>query len=142
MFMQSRRGFLVGLALAAVMGCDGKSSSPAAPGAKADGYGAKIVGTWEGKDGDKKEDEVTVEFKADGALKFVMGPFDMAGTYKVAKEDGKTVTLETEMASPFAKDKEKAETQKKTFTVTFDDADTMTMTPTDKPDPKKFKRKK
>jgi hypothetical protein len=115
------------------------------------GYGKKLVGTWEGGGDDGtplgKLSAMTVEFKADGGLKVAMGPIELTGTYKVVKEDGKVLTVDSEMS--FAgfgeikvegKDKEK--TDKKTFTITFEDDDTITMNPTDKPDPKKLKRKK
>jgi hypothetical protein len=144
MSVQARCGVLVvGLALVVAVGCDNKSSSGGGGGdKKGDGYGAKLVGTWAEVDApaDKKEkdDAATVEFKSDGTIKIVMGPFEMAGTYKVAKEDGKAVTFEAVLDHPF----EKGKKDTKTFTATFDDADAMTMSPTDKPDPKKFKRKK
>ena len=124
----------IGIALVAT-GCDSKGSSAPA-GSGADGYGAKLVGTWE-EDGAKKDEAVTMEFKADGSCKLVMGPIDMAGTYKVTKEEGKVVSFDMELKFGGEKDK-----GKQTFTATFDDADTITMTPTDKPDPKKMKRKK
>ncbi|HVK07885.1 MAG TPA: hypothetical protein VM597_03810 [Gemmataceae bacterium] len=147
MSVQARCGvFVVALALASAAGCDNKSSSAAGGGdkkgdaGKADGYAAKLVGTWLEADApaDKKDDAARVEFKADAGMKIEMGPFEMAGTYKVTKDDGKTVTFEALLDHPF----EKGKKDTKTFTATFDDADTMTMTPTDKSDPKKFKRTK
>lgn len=125
--------FCLGLVLTA--GCSG-------------GYGKKLVGTWEGGDDATplgKMGVVTVEFKADGGMKMVVGPIDITGTYKVVKEDGKVLTVETELTMAGmgdlkmgTKDKDK----KQSFTVTFEDDDTITMSPTDKPDPKKLKRKK
>jgi hypothetical protein len=138
-------GVFVGVALVSA-GCD-KSGSTSGPG-KPDGetYGKKLVGVWEGTEegakGDKPE-TVTVEFKADNGLKIAMGPFELAGTWKVAKEEGKTVTIDTEVTlAGFPEAKEKPKADRKTFNVVFEDADTIVMSHVgDKPDPKKLKRK-
>jgi hypothetical protein len=58
----------------------------------------------------------------------------------LAKEEGKTMTIDTEVSiKGFG---EPGKSDKKSFTIVFDDADTITMTRTDKAEPKKFKRKK
>jgi hypothetical protein len=134
------------LGLTTATGCgSGGTSATGGPGKTADeSYGKKLVGVWEGTEemapGEKPE-TVTVEFKADGGFKVAMGPFDMAGTWKLAREEGKTVTVETEVTAPdFGQGKGKAD--KKTFTVVFEDANTAVMTQVGgKPDPKKLKRK-
>ncbi|HJZ94150.1 MAG TPA: hypothetical protein VKE40_25020 [Gemmataceae bacterium] len=87
-------------------------------------YGKKLVGVWEGKPegADAKKEmldlKITMEFKADGGLKIALGPFESTGTYKVTKEDGKTVTLDTEVTSA-------ATNKKETLTAVFEDADTV-----------------
>jgi hypothetical protein len=146
----------LGLGIALTVGCDNKSGStssgavsgsPAAPskgGGGDDGYGKKLVGVWEGKEkfGDKEE-TMTVEFKSDGSMKMTMGPFDMKGTYKVVKEEGKTVTIDTEMSiEGFGDAKAPPKTDKKTLTATFEDANTVVLQKVgEKPDPLKLKRK-
>ena len=134
-------GGLLGVVFLAA-GCEKSSTTSGKPGDET--YAKKLVGVWEGtEEGPKagKPETVTVEFKADNTMKIAMGPFEMKGTWKVAKEEGKTVTIDTEVTLdiPELKDKQKAD--KKTFTVTFDDENNITMTPTDKADPKKLKRK-
>ena len=109
---------------------------------KDDTYSKKLVGTWEAmepaKDGGKAE-TITIEFKADGNLKLVMGPFELTGTWKSVKEEGKTLTVETEATLAGFDGK----AQKKTFSVVFEDANTIVMSRTgEKPDPKTLKRKK
>lgn len=126
-------------------GC-GKTDAPAtgASGKAEEAYAKKLVGVWEGsedmKDGGKPE-TVTVEFKADGNFKMAMGPIELPGTWKLAKEEGTTLTIDTEVTFPgFGKEPGKAD--KKTVTVKFEDANTIVMAWTgDKPDPKKLKRK-
>jgi hypothetical protein len=109
-------------------------------------YGKKLVGVWEGTEegakGDKPE-TVTVEFKADNTLRIAMGPFELTGTWKVTKEEGKTVTIDTEVTFPgFPEMKDKPKADQKTFNVVFEDANTIVMSQVgDKPDPKKLKRK-
>jgi hypothetical protein len=137
-------GILLGIALLSA-GCDKSATTgPGKPGDET--YGKKLVGVWEGTEEGKKGEKpetVTVEFKADNTMKIIMGPFALAGTWKVAKEEGKTVTIDTEVTLdiPELKEKDKPKADKKTFTVTFEDANNITLTPTDKPDPKKLKRK-
>jgi hypothetical protein len=145
-----RASFLtLGLAAALMAGCDKSATTAAAgagttaaPGKPPDsGAANKLVGTWESVDEPKKgepDDKTTVEFKADGGMKIVMGPFEMTGTWKTAKDEGKTVTIDTDVTM---KGFGEGKSDKKVFKITFDDANTMTMTPTDKPDPKKFKKK-
>jgi hypothetical protein len=134
----------VGFAVVAMVGCgDTKTTlkvtvatSVTLAKPSGDGYSKKLVGVWEGKEnlGDK-EFKVTIEFTTDGSLKVQMDELAMKGTYKVVKEEGKTVTIDTEMAF------EGAPAQKKTMTAIFEDADNITMSATDQPDPKKLKRK-
>jgi len=151
-----RASFLtIGLAAALMTGCDksattasgGASATTAAPGKPADsGAGNKLVGVWESVEGAKKgepDDKSTVEFKKDGELSIRMDlggkePFELTGTWKMVKEEGKTVTIETGLTP---KGLPEGKSDKKTFTISFDDPNTMTMTTADKPDPKKYKRK-
>jgi hypothetical protein len=142
----------LGLGIALMIGCDNKSGStssgavsgsgaaPSKNGGGDDGYGKKLVGVWEGKD---KEETMTVEFKADGGMKISMGPIELKGTYKVVKEDDKTVTFDAELAfEGFGDPKAPAKADKKTLTATFEDANTIVMQHVgDKPDPRKLKRK-
>jgi hypothetical protein len=97
-----------------------------------DSYGKKLVGVWEGKpegaDAPKglPDLKITMEFKADGGLKMAIGPFETTGTYKVTKEDGKTVTLDTEVTSAALGESKGTGTNKKeTLTAVFEDADTV-----------------
>jgi hypothetical protein len=130
-------------------GCDksattasGGTTTTAAPGKPADASaGSKLVGVWEGVEEAKKgepDDKSTVEFKADGGLNIAMGPFELTGTWKLTKDEGKTLTIDTDVTP---KGLGEGKSDKKVFKIVFDDANTMTMTPADKPDPKKFKRK-
>ena len=145
----------VGLAVALMAGCDKSATTPLGgtttvmqgPGKPGDpGAGKQLVGVWESVNEPKKgeaDDKATVEFKADGGLTITMGTppmsLEMTGTWKPAKDEGKTVTIDTDVT---IKGFPEGKSDKKVFKITFDDADTMTMTPADKPDPKKFKRKK
>jgi hypothetical protein len=109
-----------------------------------DAYSKKLVGVWEGKeDFGGKEEIVTVEFKSGGGFSAAMGPLEFTGTWKLIKEDGKTVTFETEVTLKGFDDPKSPKPDKKSFTAVFDDADTFTMSRNEgKPDPKKLKRKK
>ena len=69
------------------------------------------------------------------------GPFDMDGTWKVAKEEGKTLTIDTEMMLPDFGGKGEAKSDKKTFTITFETDNTIVITSPDKKAPKTLKRK-
>jgi hypothetical protein len=140
----------LGLAAAVLTGCDKSAATPAAgtttsgaPGNPVDaGAAKKLVGVWESVEDAKKgglDEKVTVEFKKDGGLSFVMGPIELTGTWKVAKDEGKTMTIDAEMTMKGPGDPGKS--TQKTFKIDFEAGDTMTMSPTDKPDPKKFKRK-
>ena len=127
-------------------GGGGSGGTPPRAGKTDDGAGKKLVGTWEGTDEsmpdkDGKPVTVTFEFKADGKMAINMGPFDLTGTYKVTKEDGKTLTVDTEMSLPDLGGKGAGNSDKKVFTITFENDNTIVMTPTDKKDPKTFKRK-
>jgi hypothetical protein len=112
-----------------------------------DSYGKKLVGVWEGKpegaDAPKElgDLKVTMEFKADGGLKMALGPFEVTGTYKVTKEDGKTVTIDTEVTpAALGELKGTGKNEKKTLTAVFEDADTMTLSQAGEK-PVKMKRK-
>jgi hypothetical protein len=137
-------GVLLGVVVVSA-GCD--KSATSAPGKPPDErYSRKLVGVWEGTEevgkGDKPE-TVTVEFKADNGLRIAMGPFEMTGSWKLVKEEGKTVTIDTEVTLagfPGGKDQQKPDT--KTLNIVFEDANTIVMSHVgDKPDPKKLKRK-
>jgi len=134
---------LVALSFGAV-GCDqANTSTPGAPGnAGGEAYSKKLVGVWEGTEDmgpGQKPETVTVEFKTDGGFKSAMGPFDMSGTWKLLKEDDKSVTIETEVT---LKGFGEGKADKKTFTIVFEDANSVVMSRTgDKQCPKKLKRK-
>jgi hypothetical protein len=119
-------------------------SSTSVKGAGDEAYSKKLVGVWEGKeDVGGKDADVTVEFKADGSMKMAMGPFEMKGTWKVTKEEGKTVTLDTEMTIDLGDPKLPTKSDKKTLTAAFEDANTIVLQKVgEKPDPLKLKRKK
>lgn len=138
--------------LAFASGCDKKASSGAAvPGGptappKADAalYSKKLIGTWEGsEDIGGKAETITAEFKADGGFKIVMGPFEMKGTWKLVKEEGKTVTVRTETTiEGFGDPKDPPKMDKKTLKAVFEDDNTVVISKEgEKPDPLKFKRK-
>lgn len=139
----------LGLAAALMTGCDksattasGGGTTTTAPGRGGDTAGSKLAGVWEGAEEPKKGEpdfKSMVEFKNDGGLSMVMGPFDLTGTWKLAKDEGKTVTIDTEMT---AKDDPDRKSKRMTFKITFDDDNTITMTPTEKDQPMKLKRKK
>lgn len=138
-----------GIGVILIVGCDKKGSTPsAAPGGpsvppKADAalYSKKLVGNWEStEDIGGKPQTITAEFKSDGGFKLDLGIFDMKGTWRLVKEEGKTVTISTETTIDDAKAPTKS--IKQTLSVLFEDADTVVITNEgDKPDPKKFKRK-
>jgi len=147
-------GMLLGVAVLSA-GCDKSATSgPGKPGDET--YAKKLVGVWEGSpEGEgAKLGPFTVEFKADNGFRFAMGgpsekdQLAFTGTWKVVKEEGKTVTVETETENPFAglggaKDgKGLAKTEKKLLSIAFEDANSMVMSKVgEKPDPIKFKRK-
>ena len=148
----------VGLSICLMAGCDksgstgtgsgtgvGTSSPPPSKGGDSS-YAKKLVGVWEGtEEFDKgKVETVTLEFKGDGGLSMVMGPFKLTGTYKVTKEDGKTLMMDTEMTiEGFDDPKGKAKPDKKEMKVVFTDDNTIVMSKTEgKAEEKTFKRKK
>jgi hypothetical protein len=140
-------GMLLGVALLSA-GCE--KSATTGPGKPADEtYGKKLVGVWEGTPEGKDDfpGPITFEFKADNSLKMTLGAaekksFEMTGSWKLVKEEGKTLTLDSEMTSPFDDPKGPKKTQKKTLSVVFDDADTITISEVgEKPNPLKLKRK-
>jgi hypothetical protein len=136
---------LLGVALGSA-GCDKSGSSSSGKPAD-ETYGKKLVGVWEDTSEDSKGakgESMTMEFKADGAFKVSMGPVDLiTGTWKVAKEEGKTVTVDTEAAfAGFGEIKGQGKTEKKTLSAVFEDANTVVISQTgDKPKTTKFKRK-
>jgi hypothetical protein len=158
---------LFAVAVAAVLagaGC-GKKASPSsgADNPAASAGAAKLVGVWESEpeqaevNGKKvgKPISMTVEFKEGGALRADI-LIEMSGTWKVVKEEGNTLTVDTEVDMPdfqfesktekgktVEKTKEGVKKEKKTFKITFDGPDAITMTDVDdKPQPLKLKRKK
>jgi hypothetical protein len=145
-------GMLLGVAVLSA-GCDKSATSgPGKPGDET--YAKKLVGVWEGSpEGEAAAlGPLTAEFKADNGFKFTVGSgkekLEMPGTWKLVKEEGKTVTVETETENPFAgiggaKDaKGPAKTEKKTFSIVFEDPNTIVMSKVgEKPDPVKLKRK-
>ncbi len=122
------------------------TGSTSAPSPNNDLYSKKLPGVWEGTEdvGGGKSENVTVEFKPDGGFSVVMGPFAMKGTWKLVKEEGKKLTIDTEVTfEGLGNPKEPAKPDKKTLLVAFEDADTIVMSKVgDKPDPRKLKRKK
>lgn len=147
---------MLGLCFVLATGCDKSSSSPAggttttsgaAPnrgGGGEDNYSKKLVGEWEAKEKiEGKEETISFEFKSDGSAKMSMAFIEMKGTYKVTKEEGKTVTISTEMELEGFGDAKAPPKKDVVLTATFEDADTMVLQKVgDKPDPRKFKRKK
>jgi len=136
-------GVLLGVALVST-GCDKSGTTPPPGKPQDETYAKKLIGVWEGTD--KVFGPVNVEFKADNGVAMTLGakdkdPLQMTGTFKVVKEEGKTVTIETEVAPNIPGAKEKLEAKKKTSTVTFDDADNITLTIPGEEEPKKLKRK-
>jgi hypothetical protein len=113
---------------------------------KENAYAKKLVGTWVYKDDGAKGGasiDFTIEFKADGDLKMsvAQGQFEVSGTWKAVKEEGKTVTIEAEMTLQGVGGGAGAR-QQKTLSVVFEDADTIVITAVgDKPDPRTLKRK-
>jgi hypothetical protein len=143
---------LLAAGLLLTAGCDKTGTTGAAgagPGKSADSHAKKLIGTWEGADNELRDKDgkaaiVTVVFAADGKMTIATGPFELRGTYKVAKEDGKTLTLDTEQSLELPGLKRKDDNKAKSvgMTVIFDGDDVITMSPTDKKDPKQLKRKK
>jgi hypothetical protein len=138
---------LICTALGIAAGYESNGTVSGAPIKEGEGYSKKLVGTWEGTDEDMKDKEgkpgvISVEFETDGKLKISVGPFDLTGTWKVAKENGKTLTVDTEVSFPDFGGKGESKSDKKTFSITFENDNTIVMSPTDKKDPKTLKRKK
>lgn len=143
---------VIGIGVFLIAGCDKKDSGGTpAPGAssalpKADAalYSKKLIGTWEAtEEVGGKAQTITAEFKSDGGFKIDLGPFDMKGTWKLVKEEGKTVTISTEATiDAFGDEKAPPKSIKQTLVAVFEDANTVVISNEgDKPDPKKFKRK-
>lgn len=122
------------------------STGSAGRAAPADEPGKNLVGTWEATEDDVYDkngpSRTTVEFKADGRMSFKTGPVEMNGSWKVAKEEGKVLTVDTEMMVPDSGGKREKNSDKKTFVITFENENTVVMTPTGKKDPMTLKRKK
>jgi hypothetical protein len=137
-------GVLVGVALATA-GCNKSSTTGTKPADET--YAKKLVGVWEGTDEETKGpkgEAMSMEFKADGGFKVSLGADEViTGTWKAVKEEGKTVTVETEagFAVP-GEAKDSGKKQKKTLSAVFEDANTVVISDSgDKPKPSKFKRK-
>ena len=140
-------GVLLGVAILSA-GCDKSSTTPPAGKPGDETYAKKLVGVWEGTDPDMKGpkgESMTMEFKADGGFNVSMGADTIiTGTWKLVKEEGKTVTIDTEASLVgFGDPKAPAKADKKTLSLVFEDADTIVMSqPGDKPKTEKLKRKK
>ena len=138
-------GVLLGMVVLSA-GCDKSSTTP--PGKPGDEtYGKKLVGVWEGTDPEMKSpkgESMTMEFKADGGFNVSMGADAIiTGTWKLVKEEGKTLTIDTEASFVgFGDPKAPAKADKKTLSLVFEDADTIVMSGGDKPKTEKLKRKK
>jgi hypothetical protein len=162
----STKSFVSLVAVSAVLACVGcgKKSSPPTPDGQTPGpSGAKLVGTWQTEpeqvevNGKKvgKPMSMTAEFKQNGELKLDV-IFELTGTWKAVKEEGNTLTIDTEVGMPdfkfeattkdgktVQKSEESMKKERKTFTITFDGPDAMTMSDVgDKQKPMQFKRKK
>jgi hypothetical protein len=143
----------LGLLIALTAGCKKSGSTPGGsdgPGAPAkegggESYSKKLVGVWEGtEDFGGKAETLTFEFKGDGGLSIATGPFKMTGTWKLVKEEGKTLTLKTQ-ATPagFEDPKGKEKQDEKSFSIVFQDPDTIVMSNLEgKREAKPLKRKK
>jgi hypothetical protein len=128
----------------AAAGCDKSGTTGAKPADET--YAKKLVGVWEIMDEEMKSakgEAMTAEFKADGGFQIMMGAQQFAtGTWKLVKEEGKTVTVEADIADPFAEPgKGPVKHQTKTFSIVFEDANTAVMSEGGKPRPGKIKRK-
>jgi hypothetical protein len=107
-------------------------------------YGKKLVGTWVYKDDAKNggpSSDFTIEFKAGGGLKMSVdqGKFELSGTWKSVKEDGKSITIDVELSldGPAG-----MKSQQKTLSIVFEDGDTIVISAVgDKADPRTLKRK-
>ena len=139
-------GVLFGVVFVAA-GCDKSSTTPPPGKPQDETYGKKLVGVWEGTPEDApKSLTITVEFKADNGFKMTMGAekdrFESTGTWKLVKEEGKTLTVETEATYPFQDPKGPKKTEKKTLSVEFEDAETIVISSVEgKQDRLKLKRK-
>jgi len=144
-----------GICVILIAGCDkndpsGKSPAPGGgpttpPKSEGGVYAKKLVGTWEAsEDVGGKAEIITAEFKTDGGFKMLMGPFEIKGTWKLVKEEGKTVTVSTEAALEGLGDpKAPPKMDKKTLKAVFEDDNTVVISKEEgKPEPLKFKRKK
>jgi hypothetical protein len=136
-------GALIGVAIVSA-GCD--KSPVTGPGKPADEtYAKKLVGVWEGTEvKDDKSETFTIEFKADGGFKVASGPAELAGTWTVVKEEGRTVTVDTVIGSVGLGELKGPNTKSdtKTVSILFEDANTIVMTHLSvKQQPKTLKRK-
>jgi hypothetical protein len=131
-------GVLFVFAIASAAGCDKSSTTP--PGKPADEtYAKKLIGVWEGtEEFGGKTGPFTIDFKADNSVN-ISGVMQLVGTWKVLKEEGKTVTLEWDIYPPDLPD---AKGKKKTFSMEFQDPNTIAMSKLEgKPDTRTLKRK-
>jgi hypothetical protein len=125
-------------------GCDKSATTgPGKPGDET--YAKKLVGVWEGTVvKDDKSETFMIEFKADGGFKVASGPAELAGTWKVVKEEGNTVIVDTVIGSVGLGELKGPNTKSDTKTVSFvfEDANTIVMTHLSvKQEPKTLKRK-
>lgn len=129
----------------------------------------KLIGLWKGTESmqggpdakieasEEEEIELSVEFKDDGSMTMDVGlPVEMSGTWKLAKAEGNTLTVNTVIDTPsgeFSVDEEgakatekvgmKTEKEELEFTIVFDTDDRIIMAPSDKPDqPTTFERQR
>jgi len=112
---------------------------------KGDEYSKKLVGVWEATEVNKKggqPDTFTIEFKAGGELKMTVLGFELVGTWKRIKEEGKTVTIDAELSMTDA-GKKTSPSKTVTLSVVFENGDEAVISVVgDKPEPKILKRKK
>jgi hypothetical protein len=108
---------------------------------KGDEYSKKLVGVWEATEVNKKPpqpDNFTMEIKAGGELKITVMQFELVGTWKRIKEEGKNVTIDADL-SVVGVGKGKTVT----LLIAFENADEAVISVVgDKPEPKILKRKK
>jgi hypothetical protein len=140
-------GVLVGVVLVSA-GCDKSSTTPPPGKPQDETYGKKLVGVWEGtpEGPEAALGPFTVEFRADNGFKLSMGPandrLEMPGTWKLVKEEGKTVTVDAEFSPPGGDPKGPKKTEKMTYSIEFQDANSIVMSKVGgKPDPVKMTRK-
>ena len=145
-----RLGFLLfGAVVALALGftADSTAAPIKAEKGKGDEYSKKLIGVWEATEVNKKPpqpDNFTVEFKAGGELKIELTGFgfELVGTWKRIKEEGKNVTIDAEL-SVVGAGKGNVPSKTVTLLIAFENADEAVISVVgDKPEPKLLKRKK